>query len=220
MRLTPAAAAVLSASALVVAGAAGLFAQRRTPAQSRTPVAGYRVVNAYPHDPDAYTQGLIYRDGVLFESTGRNGQSTLRKVKLETGEVLQQRPRRRRALRRRAGRVEGPPVPAHLAVERRVRLRPRHVRAGQDAQVSGRRVGPHRGPGRTDSQRWHGAAPRPRSRDVPRDPPGDGARWRRAGRSAQRARVRARRGVGQRLAHQPHRPHRTRRPAASSAGST
>jgi glutaminyl-peptide cyclotransferase len=84
-------AAVLSVSALVVAGVAGLFAQRRAPAQSQTPVAGYRVVNAYPHDPDAYTQGLIYRDGVLFESTGRNGQSTLRKVKLETGAVLQQR---------------------------------------------------------------------------------------------------------------------------------
>jgi glutamine cyclotransferase len=53
-------------------------------------VAGYRVVKAYPHDPNAYTQGLIYRDGFLFESTGLNGQSTLRKVKLETGESVQQ----------------------------------------------------------------------------------------------------------------------------------
>ena len=50
----------------------------------------FRVVNTYPHDPAAYTQGLLYRDGFLFESTGLNGQSTLRKVKLETGEVLQQ----------------------------------------------------------------------------------------------------------------------------------
>jgi glutaminyl-peptide cyclotransferase len=48
------------------------------------------VVKAYPHDPSAYTQGLIYRDGFLFESTGLKGQSTLRKVKLETGEVVQQ----------------------------------------------------------------------------------------------------------------------------------
>jgi glutaminyl-peptide cyclotransferase len=63
-----------------------------TPAQARraTAVAGYRVVNVYPHDPKAYTQGLIYRDGFLFESTGLNGQSSLRKVKLETGQVLQQ----------------------------------------------------------------------------------------------------------------------------------
>jgi len=50
----------------------------------------FRVVKVYPHDANAFTQGLIYRDGFLFESTGRNGQSTLRKVKLETGEVVQQ----------------------------------------------------------------------------------------------------------------------------------
>jgi glutamine cyclotransferase len=39
----------------------------------------YRVVNVFPHDSDAYTQGLIYRGGFLFESTGLNGRSTLRK---------------------------------------------------------------------------------------------------------------------------------------------
>jgi glutamine cyclotransferase len=60
-----------------------------TSAQTRTPVYGYTVVNAYPHDPQAFTQGLIFRDGVLFESTGLNGRSSLRKVRLETGEVLQ-----------------------------------------------------------------------------------------------------------------------------------
>jgi glutaminyl-peptide cyclotransferase len=49
----------------------------------------YRIVNTYPHDPDAFTQGLLYRDGVLYESTGLNGRSSLRKVRLETGEVLQ-----------------------------------------------------------------------------------------------------------------------------------
>ncbi len=51
---------------------------------------GYRIVHTYPHDPDAYTQGLLFRDGFLFESTGLNGHSSLRKVKLETGEVVQQ----------------------------------------------------------------------------------------------------------------------------------
>jgi glutamine cyclotransferase len=59
-------------------------------AQNGAVVDGYHVVNVYPHDPDAYTQGLIYRDGFLFESTGLNGRSTLRKVKLETGQVVQQ----------------------------------------------------------------------------------------------------------------------------------
>jgi glutamine cyclotransferase len=60
-------------------------------AQGATPVHTYRVIRAYPHDPAAYTQGLLYRDGFLYESTGLHGRSSLRKVKLETGEVLQQR---------------------------------------------------------------------------------------------------------------------------------
>lgn len=52
------------------------------------PVYGYRIVNAYPHDPEAFTQGLIYHDGNLYESTGLHGASSLRKVELETGKVL------------------------------------------------------------------------------------------------------------------------------------
>jgi glutamine cyclotransferase len=54
------------------------------------PVLGYRVVSTYPHDPAAFTQGLVYVDGTLYEGTGLNGESTLRRVDLETGEVLQQ----------------------------------------------------------------------------------------------------------------------------------
>jgi glutamine cyclotransferase len=50
---------------------------------------GYRVVHTYPHDPQAYTQGLLYEDGYLYESTGLNGRSSLRMVDLETGRVLQ-----------------------------------------------------------------------------------------------------------------------------------
>ena len=61
--------------------------QRR---QTTAPVETFRVVNTFPHDPNAYTQGLIFRDGFLFESTGLNGRSTLRKVAIETGEVVQQ----------------------------------------------------------------------------------------------------------------------------------
>ncbi len=52
---------------------------------------GYEIVHTFPHDPAAFTQGLIFRDGVLYESTGLNGESSLRKVKLETGEVLARR---------------------------------------------------------------------------------------------------------------------------------
>lgn len=55
-----------------------------------SPYMTYEVVNAFPHDPNAFTQGLIYRDGYLYESTGLYGESSLRKVDLETGQVLQQ----------------------------------------------------------------------------------------------------------------------------------
>jgi glutaminyl-peptide cyclotransferase len=60
-------------------------------AQAPLPTWRYEVVNVYPHDPQAFTQGLIFRDGFLYESTGQRGRSTLRKVRLETGEVVQQR---------------------------------------------------------------------------------------------------------------------------------
>lgn len=49
----------------------------------------YRVVHTYPHDRNAFTQGLVWEDGVLFEGTGLNGQSTIRKVDLASGTVLQ-----------------------------------------------------------------------------------------------------------------------------------
>ena len=64
--------------------------QRLPPVGSRAPVAGYTVRHAYPHDPRAYTQGLEYRNGVLYEGTGRNGESTLRREELATGKVPQQ----------------------------------------------------------------------------------------------------------------------------------
>ena len=51
----------------------------------------YRVVNTYPHRSDAYTQGLLYLDGELYESTGLWGESTLRRVDLVSGEPLQMR---------------------------------------------------------------------------------------------------------------------------------
>src|SRR5262245_4715018 len=55
------------------------------------PVRKFEVVAEYPHDPQALTQGLIYTGGFLYESTGRQGQSSIRKVDLKTGRAIQQR---------------------------------------------------------------------------------------------------------------------------------
>jgi glutamine cyclotransferase len=60
-----------------------------TPGEGAVPVYSYNVVRVFPHDPDAYTQGLVVENGVLHEGTGRYGESSLRRVDLETGEVLQ-----------------------------------------------------------------------------------------------------------------------------------
>ena len=58
--------------------------------QAGVPEYGYEVVHTYPHDRTAFTEGLFYLDGDLYESTGLEERSYLRKVKLETGEVLQE----------------------------------------------------------------------------------------------------------------------------------
>ena len=65
-------------------------AQQQAPAApAAIPVLGHRVVAEFPHDPRAFTQGLFWLDGSLYESTGHVGQSTLRRVNLEDGRVLQ-----------------------------------------------------------------------------------------------------------------------------------
>ncbi len=58
-------------------------------AKKQVPVSSYEIVKTYPHDSKAFTQGLVYRDGFLYESTGEYEESTLRKVNLETGKILQ-----------------------------------------------------------------------------------------------------------------------------------
>jgi glutamine cyclotransferase len=50
---------------------------------------GYQIVNTFPHDRAAFTQGLVFLGGALLETTGLNGQSSLRRVELATGRVLQ-----------------------------------------------------------------------------------------------------------------------------------
>lgn len=61
------------------------WSQRLTSA----PVSRYEVVRTFPHDSKAFTQGLVFADGYLYEGTGQKGESTLRRVKLENGEVVQ-----------------------------------------------------------------------------------------------------------------------------------
>ena len=71
-------------------GVATLLMARVDAGQRGTaPLWRYDLVRTYPHDSEAFTQGLLYRDGFLYESTGMNGRSTLRRVALETGRVVQ-----------------------------------------------------------------------------------------------------------------------------------
>ena len=78
----------LGMTVLLLAGVIGFLRDQR----GVPPTFGYHVVRSYPHDPQAFTQGLVYRDGFLYEGTGLNGRSGIRKVRLETGEVLDVRP--------------------------------------------------------------------------------------------------------------------------------
>ena len=94
MRLWPVLTVLLLAlPASAVAQSSGPAAPSSAPPSSaapaaRPPVYGYEVVRTLPHDPTAFTQGLVLRDGVLLESTGR-APSSVRRVRLEDGVVLQ-----------------------------------------------------------------------------------------------------------------------------------
>jgi glutaminyl-peptide cyclotransferase len=75
----------------LTAFAALMMLAPQVPNGTNLPVFGYQIVRAYPHDATAFTQGLQYVDGIFYEGTGLNGRSSIRKVKLETGEVLEKR---------------------------------------------------------------------------------------------------------------------------------
>jgi glutamine cyclotransferase len=79
-----------SAAAQQSAPASSIGTER--PPQGHTFRYSYEVVNTYPHDTGAFTQGLVYLDGKLIESTGLNGRSSLREDDLATGRVLRQIP--------------------------------------------------------------------------------------------------------------------------------
>jgi len=75
---------------IVVAALAACACGPASEADAGVPEYGFDVVHVYPHDPAAFTEGLFYLDGFLYESTGLDGSSSIRKVKLETGEVVQE----------------------------------------------------------------------------------------------------------------------------------
>ena len=85
-----------AAGLLLLMGTIGFLpGQRRggeAPGPNTVPTYGYEVVRSYPHDRSAFTQGLIVRNGFFYEGTGNLGQSDLRKVRIETGEVMQVTP--------------------------------------------------------------------------------------------------------------------------------
>ena len=81
-------ASIVGASLTLMSRAIG-FAPPQAPAPT-LPIYGYTVVRSYAHDPGAFTQGLQFVDGVLYEGTGLNGRSSIRRVNLESGNVLKQ----------------------------------------------------------------------------------------------------------------------------------
>lgn len=82
-------AAACSGSTSTAGNNAAKPANASTPRSGPPPVYGFEIVKAYPHDPEAFTQGLLFHNGFLYESTGEYGESTIRKVEIETGKVLQ-----------------------------------------------------------------------------------------------------------------------------------
>jgi glutamine cyclotransferase len=86
----------LTVTIILIACSAGQMTSRpqevsgndRTKSPAGANTFTYEVIKTYPHDPEAYTQGLVFHEDVLFESTGLNGRSSIRKVDLLTGKVL------------------------------------------------------------------------------------------------------------------------------------
>lgn len=81
---------ILVLTTVFVLGLVVVVTLNEKPAGSSTPINyTYEVIKTYPHDTDAFTEGLVFSNGFLYESTGLYGNSSLRRVDLETGQVLQ-----------------------------------------------------------------------------------------------------------------------------------
>jgi glutaminyl-peptide cyclotransferase len=84
---------VTTAALIIAIGAATTFVQVNAAAPEYAAVPEYTaaIVKRFPHDPTAFTEGLLYQNGFLYESTGRNGQSSIREVNPETGQIMRER---------------------------------------------------------------------------------------------------------------------------------
>ena len=80
---------ILIGVAVIAVSSVTLVLLSNTPVDPEPLHYTYQILNMYPHDEDVFTQGLVFEDGVLYEGTGRYGQSTLRRVELETGNLTQ-----------------------------------------------------------------------------------------------------------------------------------
>lgn len=89
--IVPLMALLLCATAAACSGDKPSSDANAMPAIARTPTYAFDVVRSYPHDVTAYTEGLLFHEGRLFESTGNYGKSDIREVELETGRVIRKR---------------------------------------------------------------------------------------------------------------------------------
>ncbi|UCE42566.1 MAG: glutaminyl-peptide cyclotransferase [Candidatus Aminicenantes bacterium] len=81
--------AVILASCFIFSLLFGLSVQKDIPEKPPVKIP-YKITRTYPHPPGSFTQGLVFEDGFLYEGTGQYGSSSLRKIKLETGEILKE----------------------------------------------------------------------------------------------------------------------------------
>ena len=119
------------------------------------PVFGYQIVNVYPHSSLAFTQGLVYDEGVLYEGTGLYGRSSLRRVDLETGRVLQQTHLESNSIRGGRSPLERPDHSAHLAVGPGPGLRQRESDRDLQLQLPDGGLGHNLRQQEPDHERWH-----------------------------------------------------------------
>ena len=82
---------LLASAAALVLTAGAIGSQSPVREGTSAAVTGFKVLRTYPHDPEAFTQGLEFVDGSLYEGTGLNGRSSIRQVDLQTGHVIRQR---------------------------------------------------------------------------------------------------------------------------------
>ncbi len=80
---------IVSSAEITIVSSSSTLKSNQSKSKDATPIYHYRVKNRYAHDPNAFTQGLIFSNGVFYESTGLYGQSTLRKVHVESGKMQQ-----------------------------------------------------------------------------------------------------------------------------------